>query len=83
MTAKERLRLINQPFITSKEIMQLNDCAESKSYEIIRIVRDRHPNSIAPMRKQIRTDDYMETFGLTLEEFIRAAKLERLSTDEA
>ena len=73
----ERLKTLLQPFLNCKDIQKINNCSQSQAYNIIKVVRAKYPDRLTSFKSQIRTDDYLDTYDLKLQDFIRNAEIEK------
>lgn len=83
MSSCEILQILLKPFLDCKDLQKINSCSQSQAYNIIRVVRAKYPNRLTSFKSQIRTDDYLDTYSLNLQDFIRNAEIEKklLSTE--
>lgn len=76
MSNKERLQIVLKPYLTAKDIALLCECSQTKAYNLMTVVRSKYPNKICIFGKQIKTADFLSTYELSLDDFIKSAELE-------
>jgi|BioPla2DNA2_1021312.scaffolds.fasta_scaffold69804_1 hypothetical protein len=73
LNAKERLKIILKPILTSKDIMKLEGCKQRWANELL--LRWR-PADTKLIKGQIKSSDYLKAKGISLEDYIERAVAE-------
>jgi tRNA(Ile)-lysidine synthase TilS/MesJ len=74
LNARERLKIILKPVLTNADIMKLEGCKERWASKKI---NEWRPADTKLLRGQIKSSDYLNAKGITLDEFIERAVAEQ------
>ena len=73
LNAKERLKIILKPILTSKDIMKLEGCKQRWANELLLKWR---PADTKLIKGQIKSSDYLKAKGISLEDYVERAVAE-------
>ncbi len=78
LTAKEMLNILRKPYLTTKDITTLLDCSKTTAWRVIsEIKKECIENGVETFDRCVKREAFLKWQGLTLEDYIEQAMLEK------